>query len=267
MTGLPEKLRKCIWFIIHSCANLLHTCPYHKVIHFSAHGIRMNGLSHSANKQMSKGIYEAEEIEVIKKALSGAEVFVDAGANIGFYSCIACSLGKYVVAIEPQPKNLRCLYANLKDNNWQNCAEVWPIGLYSRAGLLELYNSPWVAAPWAVASLVRGWYGQTKCKRIIPVHTLDAILGNRFRGKKLVIKIDVEGAEYDVLLGAVNTLRMSPRPTWMVEISNEFHPGNVNPNYQATFDLFKQHGYSVRCIGSSKLDYLFTVEQADKERI
>ncbi len=261
MTGLPEKLRKCVWFIIHSCANVLHTCPYHKVIHFSAYGIRMNGVNHSVNKQMSKGIYEAEEIEVIKKALSKAEIFVDAGANIGLYSCIARSLGKYVVAIEPQPRNLRCLCANLKDNNWQNNAEVWPIGLYSRADLLELYGSSW-----ATASLIRGWYGQSKCKRVIPVHTLDAILGDRFGGKKLVIKVDVEGAEYEVLLGAVNTLRMSPRPTWMVEICNEFHPGDVNPNYQATFDLFKQHGYSMRRIGSSKFDYLFTVEQTDKER-
>ena len=72
-------------------------------------------------------------------------------------------------------------------------------------------------------------------------------MDNRFLGKKLVIKIDVEGAEYDVLCGALKTLCLSPRPTWFIEIClNEFHPGGMNPNYEAIFELFLQHGYEVR---------------------
>jgi hypothetical protein len=76
---------------------------------------------------------------------------------------------------------------------------------------------------------------------------MDNLLGNRFAGKKLFIKIDVEGAEYDVLKGAIKTLTMSPRPTWFIEIClSEFHPGKLNPNYADTFNLFWKHGYEVR---------------------
>ena len=40
---------------------------------------------------------------------------------------------------------------------------------------------------------------------------------------------------------------MSPRPTWFIEVFlSEFHPGKLNPNYTATFDLFWQHNYEVR---------------------
>ncbi|GAH55819.1 unnamed protein product, partial [marine sediment metagenome] len=84
-------------------------------------------------------------------------------------------------------------------------------------------------------------------KRVIPVNTLDTLLGDRFDGKNLFIKIDVEGAEYNVLRGALKTLCISPRPTWFIEIClNEFHPGEINPDYEATFDFFWQHGYEVR---------------------
>ena len=66
---------------------------------------------------MTEGTFETEEVELIKSNILKSAVFVDVGANIGFYTCIARSLRKYVIAIEPQPQNLYCLYANLNNNN------------------------------------------------------------------------------------------------------------------------------------------------------
>ena len=98
------------------------------------------------------------------------------------------------------------------------------------------------------ASLVSGWAGYSnRFRREIPVNTLDTLLADRFSVKKLFIKIDVEGAEYNVLLGALKTLCISPRPTWFIEIClDEFHPGGFNKDYEATFNLFWKHGYTVR---------------------
>jgi FkbM family methyltransferase len=191
---------------------------------------------------MMAGIFEMEEVELIKSILKNSDVFVDVGANIGLYTCIARSLGKQAIAVEPQSQNLECLYSNLKNNNW-NDTEVFPLGLSNKPDLLTLYG-----ASGPSASLLSGWAGySTHFKRIIPVNTLDTLLGQRFDGKKLFIKIDVEGAEYNVLLGALKTLILSPRPTWFIEIClSEFHPGAINPDYEATFDLFWKHGYEVR---------------------
>lgn len=227
----------------HIWSDWLNTYIYKKTIqHDTQFGFKMIARNYIANRMMMDGTFEIEETELIQKYLSYADVFVDVGANIGFYTCIARSLGKYAIAIEPQPQNLYCLYANLRNNNWQD-TEVFPLGLSNKPDLSILYG-----ASGPSASLVSGWAGYSKrVKRLIPVNTLDTLLGDRFLGKKLFIKIDVEGAEYNVLHGALKTLSLFPRPTWFVEIClNEFHPGEMNPNYEATFDLFWQHGYEVR---------------------
>ena len=89
-------------------------------------------------------------------------------------------------------------------------------------------------------------------RRTIAISTLDIILGNRFAGKKMLIKIDVEGTEYPVLLGATSVLCMHPKPTWLLEIcSNEFHPEGMNPDFQRIFDLFWKYGYEARMVGQS----------------
>ena len=221
----------------------LYTYIFKKTIQFDTpFGFKMITRNYIANRMMMNGTFETKEVELIKKNLSNSDIFVDVGANIGLYTCIARALGKHAVAIEPQPQNLECLYANLNNNNLQN-TEVFPLGLSNKPDLLILYG-----ASGPSASLVSGWAGYSKrFKRIIPVNTLDALLGDRFLGKKLFIKIDVEGAEYNVLRGALKTLRTSPRPTWFIEIClSEFHPGGMNPDYESTFDLFWQHGYEVR---------------------
>lgn len=229
--------KKCIW------SDWLHTYIFKKTVRFDTpFGFKMIARNYIANRMMMDGIFEIEEIGIIKKNILEADVFIDVGANIGFYTCIACSLGKYVVAIEPQPQNLFCLYANLNDNNWKN-TEVFPVGLSDKPGLLTLYGASGTGA-----SLVSGWAGYSaRFKRVIPVQTMDTLLGNRFEGRKMFIKIDVEGAEYQVLRGALKTLQIFPRPTWFIEIClNEFHPGKMNPDYKATFDLFWEHGYEIR---------------------
>jgi FkbM family methyltransferase len=206
------------------------------------HGFTLISKGFIANRMMLRGIFELAELDVLKSHLQSADVFVDVGANIGYYACLARSLGKHVVAIEPQAQNLDCLTASLADNGWSD-VEVFPIGLSNVPGLVTLYG-----ASGPSASLVRGWAGYSgRFKRVIPVNTLDNVLGGRFPGKRLVIKIDVEGAEYGVLQGAMKTLAANPSPTWFVEIClNEFHPGSNNPNFAKTFDLFWCNGYEAR---------------------
>ncbi len=173
----------------HIWSDCFHTYIFKKTIQFDTpFGFKMIARNYIANRMMMYGSFETEEVKLIKKNLSSADVFVDVGANIGFYTCIACSLGKHVIAIEPQPQNLDCLYANLNNNNWQNI-EIFPLGLSNKPGLLTLYG-----ASGPSVSLVSGWAGYSKrFKRVIPVNTLDTLLGDGFSGKKLFIKIDVEG--------------------------------------------------------------------------
>jgi hypothetical protein len=116
---------------------------------------------------------------------------------------------------------------------------VFPVALSNKPAITTLYGAG------TGASLIGGWADTSPLLRqTIAVSTLDILLGSRFEGKRLVIKIDVEGAEYSVLAGAPNTLAMSPRPTWLVEIClSEHHPTGINPDFVKTFNTFWQNGY------------------------
>lgn len=218
------------------------------------YGFKLGGGNSVHHKAMQEGRFEPEEIAIIRHRLEDADVFVDVGANIGFYSCMALHAGKHVVAVEPQDGNLRHLYANLQANGWEN-AEIFPLGLGSIPGLAYLFGPSSTGA-----SMIPGWAGASRrIRRTIPVTTLDILLGNRFHGKKLFIKIDVEGVEREVLKGAGSVLAISPKPTWMVEIClKEYYPGGMNPNYEETFRLFWENGYEARTAGN---DYLIVTPE------
>jgi hypothetical protein len=52
-------------------------------------------------------------------------------------------------------------------------------------------------------------------QRKIALSTMDILLGDRFEGKRIFIKIDVEGVEHAVLCGAGRTMSLDPKPTWV----------------------------------------------------
>jgi FkbM family methyltransferase len=218
--------------------------PLRNIRTVSCYGLKLRIGNSPAHYEMKAGTFELEEIALVETHLTGAQVFVDIGANIGLYACLARSAGKHTIAIEPQWKNLSLLYTNVSENGSSD-VEVYPVGLSDRPGIASLYGVSGTGA-----SLVKDWASIVHSQRIssqIPVTTLDILLGDRFADKKLLIKIDVEGAEYDVLLGASKTIAMVPRPTWLIEIClNEYHPTGLNPHYAAIFELFWQQGYEVR---------------------
>jgi FkbM family methyltransferase len=193
---------------------------------------------------MQDGAYEPEETEIIVDKLQHTDIFIDIGANVGYFSCIACHKGIKTIAVEPLSENLRILYANLKINGWDD-VEVFPVGLAERPGIADLFGGG------TGASLSNGWAGTSELwKRAISLTTLDTILGKRFVEKRLLIKIDVEGAEYGVLRGALSTIAMNPKPTWLIEIClTENQPQGLNPDFLNTFRLFWESGYQANSVG------------------
>lgn len=207
------------------------------------HGFRFAG-----NAAMQAGDFEADEVALIRSLLGERSVLVDIGANLGLYTCIARSLGRRAIAIEPLPANLRLLRANLAANGWSD-TEIAEVGLAAAEGAAELFGTD------TGASLVPGWATlpkRTLLRNTIRLTTLDALLGQRFAGERLLIKADIEGAEHGMLLGATHTLERTPAPTWLVEIClTENFPAGINPDYVATFEHFFSRGYAARTANSA----------------
>jgi len=207
------------------------------------YGFRLYGSATSVHHEaMRTGRFEPEETGLLQRALAISDVFIDVGANIGFYVCLACHAGKHTVAIEPQPGNLKLLRKNLLANGYTG-AEIVTDGVADKPGTARLYGPSGTGA-----SVIPGWAHQhAGYHSDISLTTLDALLEARFPGKRLLVKIDVEGAEHLVMKGAAATLARRPRPMWMVEIClEEYHPQGMNPDYLATFGKFWEHGYEAR---------------------
>lgn len=199
------------------------------------------GFKLSGNEAMARGEFEPSETEVVRELLRDVDVLVNIGANVGYYCCHALSMGKRVVAFEPMPRNLRFLCQNMKANNWAD-VEIFPLALSNRPAVLEIYGAD------TGASLVKGWAGTPESHvTLVPASTLDLVLGERLRGQRALVLMDVEGAELAVLLGAAAVLRSDTKPVWMIEIASAEHQPHgiaVNPNFARTFGIMREAGYS-----------------------
>lgn len=222
-------------------------------------GFRFGGLTSQHHRAMQSGRFEAGEVALLGRLFRSHDRFVDVGANVGYFTCLARSRGLPALAVEPMAINLRVLYENLAANGWDD-TEVVPMALSDRVGTQLLYGASSTGA-----SLIDNWAGAPSTfRRHISVTTLDNVLGGRFEGERLVVKIDVEGHEYAALRGATRLIERTPRPAWLIEITlNEFHPSASNPHFAATFDLFWKAGYACWRLEGERLA---PVTRADVER-
>jgi len=197
------------------------------------------GFAISGNRSMGARRFEVETTELMINELRSRDFLIDVGANIGYYTCLALACKRQAIAFEPSPRNVRRLMRNLVANGYRSGFEVIPVALSDRAGVLELYGRD------TGASLLRGWSGASDVDvELVPIATLDTLLGYRLCEKRLLIKVDVEGAELLMLRGATIMLSAKPRPLWVVEICFDDHrTGHVNPHFQEVFALFWELGY------------------------
>lgn len=206
------------------------------------------GFKLTGNRSMEEGTFESAEVEIVKKYLREADVFINIGANIGYYCCIALSYSKPTIAFEPISSNLKFLYKNIKANGWENNIEIFPLALSNRAGLIEIFGGG------TGASLIKGWAGTPeKYVRLVPSSTINNVIGSRFHGERCLILVDIEGAEKSMLEGAKSLLEQEPRPVWIVEISILEHQPEgkrVNTDLMDTFQIFWDHGYEALTAGN-----------------
>jgi len=140
------------------------------------------------------------------------DIVIDVGAAFGFYSIVASKMvgqdGK-VVAIEPQSDSFDMLNKNIKLNKLTNISTL-NYAVSSRRTTLKLYSS---------YSTVQERAGQSPQHYIeVRADTLDNLLGQLDLDKANWIKIDVEGAELEVLKGAAEIMSKSSDLVLFVEV-------------------------------------------------
>lgn len=197
-------------------------------------GFRFNGPL-----VMESGLFEPEETKIFESAMQKFDVLINIGSNVGYYCLKALYAGKEVYAFEPNELNVKILLNNVLANAWQEKFNIYPIALGYKTCILPLYGDS------TGASLIEGWAGQ-KTSSLIPVNTLDKVIGNQLDYSKVFVLIDVEGAELDCLKGAGNFLKNTRNAVLMIEINIiEHQPENIkiNPYLKETFQYLFSYGF------------------------
>ena len=184
-------------------------------------GIKLDAYKRDA---VGRGLYRRKIHEpaltefLLKRFATPAERhFIDVGANIGYFSCLMSKLAGpsgTVLAVEPEPNNLKLLERNLKINRLTNVT-VHACALGAREGTAKLgLYKPANRGRHSILDADPGRSVEVK------VRTLDELARSSAGGIAVwsLVKIDVEGYEGFVLAGAKETL---PR---MESLVMEFSP-------------------------------------------
>jgi FkbM family methyltransferase len=136
------------------------------------------------------------------------DVVLDAGANVGVFTRKALWAGAAkVIAIEPGPENLECLRRNFASEIADGRVIVYPKGVWDKDDVLKLSVDPTDSArdtfvrPIPNAQFIE-----------VPLTTIDKMVAELGLPKVDFIKMDIEGAERNAVVGARDTItRFRPR--------------------------------------------------------
>jgi FkbM family methyltransferase len=142
------------------------------------------------------GTYEVARIRAFANMVTQGGVVYDVGANVGIYSLLAslrAGPSGRVYAFEPLERNLQYLRRHVSLNDAQNCT------VFAEAVCNEEGTRSFSAAGLDSSMARLSPAGEL----LVPATTLDScIYGERRLRPPDIIKIDVEGAELEVLQGA-----------------------------------------------------------------
>ena len=174
------------------------------------------------------------------------DVVVDVGAHMGRYTMTSSRRvgqdGK-VVAIEAHPGNFRLLNRNIKLNRLPNVIAL-NSAAYSKKAVLKLYlpdeRQGYTMHHSLMVDYLSAKYKENAKKRYVEVEsdTLDHLLQSAGIHRVNWIKIDVEGAELEVLKGAHETLSRNKNISLLVEVHG-------TETYKPVMELLKSHNFRV----------------------
>ena len=166
------------------------------------------------------GSFEPNEFAFVDRMLKPGMVFIDVGANDGYYTLFAARrvgpAGR-VIAVEPSSRERAHLQRNLGRNGLEN-VQVVAAALGAQAGFVDLHLAHGVHAghntlgDFAHDDVVRA------SSERVPLETLDAVVAKQGLSRVDMVKIDVEGGEAGVVAGARQVLSAS-RPVLLMELN------------------------------------------------
>ena len=239
MKYLPMAQRKRVWDYI--CDDKL-ALRHHRFTIRTKYG-RFSGDSYDMIPRYVYyfGHWEPLVSELISQRLRPGQTFIDVGANTGWFTLLAAhSVGPKgrVIAVEASQPNFSLLTENVRRNGIGNVRLVNEAAWGVEAEL-RLFQGP--ASNTGASSLIQSFAELKGCEdqaQLVRARPLAALLRADEISTARVLKIDVEGAELEVVRGLEPVLDSAPDD---MEVFLELNPGEYD--VKELLQPFRKRGY------------------------
>ena len=174
--------------------------------------IRPFGNTIESNILFSSKTREKSELEFIKKFVDSKTLFLDIGANFGYYSLFVASFGaRKCIGFEPNPVLIERMNENIKLNKLTDKIVVAPFALGENSKIVDLHISKFGLGS---SSIIKN----TSSLETIKVNqkTLKKALKELNEIKADIVKIDIEGFEDKVLFPYLSSLEKNYLPSLII---------------------------------------------------
>jgi FkbM family methyltransferase len=232
------------------CRSIFRVCNWHKLRTIAA--TELGTLYEIQFPDMIQryifyfGVWEPAITAFVRGSLSAGDKFIDIGANVGYYTCLAAKLvgpSGHVYALEASPRIYGNLLQNIKLNQITNFTS-YNLAVFDKKTRLNVFKE----TEWNVGrtSVIQSEVEREK-ETEVDALPLNEIIDRRVLHTARLIKIDVEGAEWFVINGLKEELAYFNFETeWLIEIG-------PSAAYKTTrtselVGLFKKAGYKMYMI-------------------
>src|SRR5437773_5418301 len=206
------------------------------------------------------GYYEPDWVAVIQRLLEPGMVFFDVGAHIGQYTLLASeAVGSegQVHSFEPDPDTYWFLDASVHLNRLRNVKSQC-VALSSEPGTKSLYLAPVSSLGDSSLAPPKGYVGVT---RSVPCTSLDAYVATHRVPRVDLMKVDIEGAELDLVRGGRELLGGHEKPLIVMEFE-ETRQRAFGTSCRLLAEALRAHGYTL-LTGAGARWHSYTPSPAD----
>lgn len=200
-------------------------------------------IRYPGNLDYLAGSSEPPVQRAIAEHLQAGDTFYDVGANIGFFSLIAArrvgATGR-VYAFEPVAANIAAVRANAELNRLDRI-RAFEVAVGRTSGQGELLLTRWNGGATLTTAAVRP--DDVVASTAVRLVALDDLIAEEKLCPPDFVKIDVEGAELDVLQGLARTLATA-KPVLLYEV-DDGNPEAFARRQAELDDVVRGFGYRV----------------------
>lgn len=208
--------------------------------------------------------YNAHEYRFLKSLLKSGDTVIDVGANIGTISiCMSQAVGPAgsVMAFEPDPITYKAMVENISLNKLENIVPI-NAAVGKASGLRDFCRLKKSSDMNHFLGDENGYMSRSEVIIKVKCETIDDLFEKRKLKRVALLKIDVEGAELEVLRGGTQVLANGLVDSLVVEM---FDNNCANFGYRAKniVDFLSEYGYKPFEIVNGERMSIRAISQSD----